>query len=520
MAQTVLPFQYQAEKLGQTTAFGGLPLYFELAVLSGVVAGIAKHLRVRQAGWDDIAVVTAIVLLNLAGGEHVEDINRLEQDAGLRRIMVRAMYAHLPRRQRRQREREWFKAERRGEPKRAFPSTSSVFRYLERFHDPEMERLREQALADGRKAFIPEETEALKALWLVVRDQVGFLHTHRPVATATIDMDATCVQTHKSTALYCYKKFAAYQPLNFYWQELDTIFYSQFRDGNVPAGFGLWDALVRALEQLPEGVDQLLLRSDSAGYCWELLRYCAEGRNERFGKIDFAVSADVTDPLKQEVAKLSEGDWKPLIRQEPDGQKIPTGQQYAEVVYVPDGVGHSKKGPDYRFIVIREKLAQLELPGLEDDRQEQLPFPTIRLNDEQGVPLRYKLHAVVTTLDWPEQKVIWWLRQRCGKSEQVHAVMKDDLAGGTFPSSLFGANAAWWAMMIIALNLNTTMKQLVLGGNWARCRMKAVRYHFIHIAGRLVLRARQQILKIAADAAAMLQEARTRIHALANAPPG
>ena len=114
MAQTVLPFQYQAEKLGQTTAFGGLPLYFELAVLSGVIASIAKHLRVRQAGWDDIASVVAIVLLNLAGGEHVEDINRLEQDAGVRRIMVRAMYAHLPRRQRRQREREWFKAEKRG----------------------------------------------------------------------------------------------------------------------------------------------------------------------------------------------------------------------------------------------------------------------------------------------------------------------------------------------------------------------------------------------------------------------
>jgi len=282
----------------------------------------------------------------------------------------------------------------------------------------------------------------------------------------------------------------------------------------------LLPALVRALEQLPEGVDQILLRSDSAGYCWELLRYCAEGRSERFGKIDFAISADVSDPLKGEVTKLSEGDWKPLIRQEPDGQQIQTNQEYAEVVYVPKGMGHSKKGPDYRFIVIREKLAQLELPGFEDERQEQLPFATIGLNDEQGVPLRYKLHAVVTTLDWPEQEVIWWLRERCGKSEQVHAVMKDDLAGGTFPSSLFGANAAWWAMMIIALNLNTTMKQLVLGGNWVRRRLKAVRYHFIHIAGRLVMHARQQILKIAADAAAMLREARTRIHALANGPPG
>jgi len=519
MAQTPLPFQYQAEKSGQTTAFGGLPLYFELAVLSGVIASITKHLRVREAGWDDIAVVVTLLLLNLAGGTHVEDINRLEQDAGLRRIMFLAMIAHLPRRQRRQRERDWFKAEKRGEPNRAFPSTSSVFRYLERFHDPEMERLRKEALAEGRKAFIPVETEAQKALWLVVRDQVGFLHTHRPVTTATVDMDATCVETHKSTALHCYKGFAAYQPLNFYWHELDTVFYSEFRDGNVPAGFGLRDALVRALDQLPEGVEKVLLRSDSAGYCWELLRYCAEGRNKRFGKIDFAVSADVSDSLKQEVAKLSEEDWRPLM-EESDGQKIQTGQEYAEVVYVPKGIGHSKRGPDYRFIVIREKLAQLELPGLEDERQQQLPFPTIRLIDEQGVPLRYKLHALVTTLDWPAEQVIWWLRGRCGKSEQVHAVMKDDLAGGTFPSRLFGANAAWWAMMIIALNLNTTMKQLVLGDSWVRRRMKAVRYHFIHIAARLVVHARQLVVKVAAEALAALQEARRRIHALANAPPG
>jgi len=27
-------------------------------------------------------------------------------------------------------------------------------------------------------------------------------------------------------------------------------------------------------------------------------------------------------------------------------------------------------------------------------------------------------------------QVIWWLRERCGKSEEVHSVTKNDLAGG------------------------------------------------------------------------------------------
>ena len=34
----------------------------------------------------------------------------------------------------------------------------------------------------------------------------------------------------------------------------------------------------------------LLVRSDSAGYEWEFLKYCAEGHNKRFGVIDFAVA--------------------------------------------------------------------------------------------------------------------------------------------------------------------------------------------------------------------------------------
>ena len=70
---------------------------------------------------------------------------------------------------------------------------------------------------------------------------------------------------------------------------------------------------------------------------------------------------------------------------------------------------------------------------------------------------------MVTNCKDAGDQVIWWLRERCGKSEEVHSVMKNDLAGGQFPSRLFGANAAWWALMILAHKLNTAMKRLVLG---------------------------------------------------------
>ena len=49
-------------------------------------------------------------------------------------------------------------------------------------------------------------------------------------------MDATLIETHKRDALPCYKGFKAYQPLNCWWAEQGVMLYSEFRDGNVPAG--------------------------------------------------------------------------------------------------------------------------------------------------------------------------------------------------------------------------------------------------------------------------------------------
>jgi hypothetical protein len=43
------------------------------------------------------------------------------------------------------------------------------------------------------------------------------------------------------------------------------------------------------------------LRSDSAGYQEELLLYCGEGKDARFGVIAFAISADMTKSLRAAV---------------------------------------------------------------------------------------------------------------------------------------------------------------------------------------------------------------------------
>jgi hypothetical protein len=277
--------------------------------------------------------------------------------------------------------------------------------------------------------------------------------------------------------------------------------------------------LQQSLESLPEGVETGSVRSDSAGYQWDLLRYCAEGRSERFGVIQFAVSADVTPAFRLAVHEVPEEGWKPLLRRVAD-RLVDTGQQWAEVCFVPNEAARKKEGPRYRFLAIREPLGQLDLAGMESDQAE-LPFPTICYS-QSGSPRRFKLFGVVTNLDLPGDELIWWHRQRCGKSEEVHAVMKDDLAGGRLPSKLFGANAAWWGTMILALNLNTLMKRLVLGAGWVPKRMKAIRYWIINLPGRLRDHARQLTLRLSAGhpSAPLLIEARRTLAAMAAGPSG
>ena len=67
--------------------------------------------------------------------------------------------------------------------------------------------------------------------------------------------------------------------------------------------------------------------------------------------------------------------------------------------------------------------------------------------------------------------------------------------------------------MILAMNLHTIMKRQVLGGSWASRRIKAIRFSFINIPGRIVERSRELIIRLVKDHPALdlYLEARRRI---------
>jgi len=98
------------------------------------------------------------------------------------------------------------------------------------------------------------------------------------------------------------------------------------------------------------------------------------------------VNADLTEAFRAAVQATAESEWKPLIRMF-DGKRQETDQEWAEVCYVPNWAGHSRKRADYLFLAIREPLRQLPLGD-----QAQLPFST----QEFGPKGTYKLFGVVT----------------------------------------------------------------------------------------------------------------------------
>ncbi|RPI60951.1 MAG: IS1380 family transposase [Planctomycetaceae bacterium] len=506
MPQGLLPFKYDVEnKTTGMTALAGLPAYLELAHVLRLADAADRHLGIRCGGqgWTDGQLVNALILLNLAGGDRVQDVNKLEADDGFRRIMETCLGQGLPRSERRALQRRW-----RKERQRVVPSPTPIFRYLNTFHKPEWNERQVQG-----SSWIPTDIGALAGFAKINATMLAFAQRNAPQETATLDMDATLIETFKRSALYCYKGFKGYQPLNVWWAEQELFVHTEFRAGNVPAGFEQLRVLEQALPLLPAGVQRVRLRSDTAGYQHELLRYCETGANARFGRIEFAIGCPVDASFKRSVSALPESAWKPLHRVE-DGRQTATGREWAEVWHVTDGSGASKSAPLYRYLATRERLEeQLALPGVE--KSQTYPFPTLEMGGA-----RYKVFGSVSNMDWAGDELLRWLYARCGKSEQAHATLKNELAGGTLPSGLFGANAAWWWLSVLAFNVNAIMKHVVLGGEWKTKKMKAIRFNLINVAGRVLQHARQWLIRLGAGGQALelLLYIRERLASMAPVP--
>lgn len=211
VSQGVLPFQVEAERSqAGTTGLAGLSSYLDLAHVAGLAASVERHvrLRARSQGYTDAQMVTALIMLNLAGGECVDDLRWLAGDEGFSRLLGRVEWHGRSRRERRELGRRF-----RRERVAIVPSPTAVFRYLAGFHDEDEETRRTPG------AFIPKRNASLAGLSRVNADLLSFVQRRSVQRVATMDQDATVMSTQKASALWSYKDCWAYQPQNVWWSE-------------------------------------------------------------------------------------------------------------------------------------------------------------------------------------------------------------------------------------------------------------------------------------------------------------
>jgi hypothetical protein len=404
------------------------------------------------------------------------------------------------------------------------PSPSAAREYLKQFHNEKEEVHQKQG-----RVYIPEENEFLAGFETIHAHIFRQAYMTEPMKIITLDQDATFIGTHNKNALYNYYKEKSYEALNTYCPEYDIVVGVQFRDGNVNPGYGQLEELERVLSKVPEGVEKIKLRSDTAGYQIELLKYCAEGRNERFGVIDFAISCPVTKEIEKAAQAVPAEEWKAVTKEViKEGKKVreKTGQEWAEIVYMPDSLGRNLNKAEYRFIAMRESIEEL-IERKEASGSIQLLIPELIEDLEKGNPELRKLHltemkgkvykvfCMVTNMTEEDGgELVEWQHRRCGKSEEIHHVLKEELGGGHVVSGRFGANAAWWNIAVLTLSLLNLFKRNFLPKGKEKRRPKGLRYEFFVMLGRFVNHARKKILRVYAvtkEAAKSFQYARDRL---------
>ena len=286
-------------------------------------------------------------------------------------------------------------------------------------------------------AFIPGHAERHEPFREVSRRLMAEGVREAGAVALTIDLDATIIASGKRACLYACRAAEGQVPgergcqsLIAFCPETGMVPWLEARDGNVPATRDNGRALRETLLQLPGDVRRVTLRTDGAGYQESVIRACNDPgvrgeETRRFGTIGLICGAARSEPLM--VA--------------PDKPQ----RECAELPHVSSECRRSL--PHH---VIRHVATRRALPGSLGPGEGDLPAA-------HGRPA-HAIRACMTDFPAPDalpiekanglktmhaREGVAAARDRCGHGEEVHAVLKSDLAAGMMPSGRFGANAAW-----------------------------------------------------------------------------
>ena len=430
--QGLLPFRMEAaSRPMDMTSQAGLPLVAELLLALGMEELVGQELPLsrRRRGFTPFEKLEWIVLMLAAGGDRVEDIRILARDQGLGRLLGRRA-----------------------------PSPDALVDFLAAFHD---EGLLSDRPSSG--AWIVPESAALAGLHRV---NVGLIQrgvTALRPRVATLDLDATILESRRREALPHYDGGRGFQPVVVVWAEEDLVVADEYRDGNVPAGMGNQPVAARALSALPGSVERRCFRGDSACYEEKVLQYLWREN------VQFTISADMSRELRT-ICEAPEVNWQFLEDRPRELVEV------AEVEFTPGN--WPRHAPPMRYVAVRFTAKQ-----------------GILFSD--GREIKY-LAVVSNREDLSIDALLRWHWQKAGTIEHTHGVVKNELGGGIVPSQRFGSNAAWFRMNLITYNVLSLLKRHALPERLRDAKPKRLRYELFSVAAKIRNHAHELTARLAA----------------------
>ena len=394
-------------------ARGGLILPYEMSRALQLSQVIDEELPPAGSGhgYPPSRFVIPLILMFHGGGKKLEDLRELKGEISLRELMdIKIMPASCT-------VADWLR--RTGSHKRGLPGLDKVNKHV----------VKKTLKKDTRTEY-------------------------------TLDIDATIIETEKEAAQYTYKKEKGYQPLVSFLYETGLIMDDEFRDGNVPAGFGILESMKRCDQKMPPRKRIAYFRSDSAAYQADVINYCLA--KDKYGqKKLFTITTDKDEAVMKAIKAIPAEEW----------HYYKDDRQIAETVHTMNRTTEA-----FRLIVQRWPKLQAALFDAEP----------------------YCYHVIATNREEKAGEVVALHNQR-GEVENNFKELKHGFGMEYMPCGETQANAAFFRIGVIAYNLFQTMKLLSLPVWWRTATIATVRWKLYQIAARLVYHARRTLLKLAAS---------------------
>lgn len=297
-----------------------------------------------------------------------------------------------------------------------------------------------------------------------------------------LDIDATVIESNKSTAWTTYKECVGYTPMVGHING-GYVIHSEFRDGNTAPAFNNLEFIQNCIKQLPCNKKPKWVRADAASYQADIFNYCDKH------KINYIIGAKITKNVSDEIDTIS--NWEKLSKNEYIGELF-----------------HTMPKTNNAFRIIVTKTVHTPM----------LPHIKELLNEEQLEQYNSSRYHVIATNnnDLTSQQIVALYRQRAHTSENSIKELKSGFNLESLPTSDFISNALYFAIGTLAYNLFILFK-MILDRKLQHHTIKTIRYKIYNIAGKLITHARQTILKVPKAYFELLQTIREKAYEFSTA---